>query len=114
MVRKIRKIKRVKKKPKIYNFSDDNKILSSNNTYRKSFVLFILIASFLFVQSQVFSPTQQLVDNFRSDYESKETLIQNGTKVKKGLIVQSKKFKEEYKELKNIFLKLEKVMNFLH
>ena len=46
-------------------------------------MLFLLIASFLFVQSQVFSPTQQLVDNFRSDYESKETLIQNGTKVKK-------------------------------
>ena len=112
MVRKIRKIKRVKKKPKIYNFSDDNKILSSNNTYRKSFVLFILIASFLFVQSQVFSPTQQLVDNFRSDYESKETLIQNGTKVKKGLIVQSKKFKEEYKELKNIFFKIGKSHEF--
>ena len=55
MVRKIRKIKRVKKKPKIYNFSDDNKILSSNNTYRKSFVLFILIASFICSISSFFT-----------------------------------------------------------
>lgn len=112
MVRKIRKIKRVKKKPKVYNFSDDTKILSSNMTYRKTFVLFILVASFLVVQLQVFSPTQNLVDSFRSDYESKEALIQNGNKVKKGLIVQAKKFKDEYKELKNIFFKIGKSHEF--
>ena len=76
-------------------------------------MLFILIALFYCSISSFFT-NSTISDNFRSDYESKETLIQNGTKVKKGLIVQSKKFKEEYKELKNIFLKLEKVMNFLH
>ena len=112
MVRKIKKIVRVKKKQKVYNFDDDTKILSSENTYRKTFMLFILVAAFLVVHFQVFSPTKTMVKNFTSDYQAKETLIKNGKKVKAGLIVQSKKFEEEYKELKNTFFKLDKSHEF--
>ena len=105
MVRKIKKIVRIKKKQKVYNFSDDTEILLSNTIYRKLFMLFVLIAAFLVVYVQVFSPTQNLVNSFNSDFQSKENLIQNGKRVKAGLVVQSKKYEEEYKIIKNTFFK---------
>lgn len=114
---KKRKIKKIfiKKKKGItfnFNFDDEAKILTQKQTVRKTLILSVLSISFLITQFGVLAPTQNLVDSFVSDYESKENLITTGKAIKIGLQKKTLSLEKEYNNLKKSFFDLDKSHEF--
>ena len=107
MVKKIKAIKRIKKKPlsKKFIFDDDTGNYSVKSNLRKLAVLVVLIITFAATQITVIQPTKKLANISGPDLIIKNTAIKNGKKMQQKLIDDEKIINSEFYNLKISFFK---------
>ena len=107
MVKKIKAIKRIKKKPlsKKFIFDDDTGNYSVKSNLRKLAVLVVLIIAFAATQITVIQPTKKLANISGPDLIIKNTAIKNGKKMQQKLIDDEKIINSEFYNLKISFFK---------
>jgi len=107
MVKKIKAIKRIKKKPlsKKFIFDDDTGNYSVKSNLRKLAVLIVLIIAFAVTQITVIQPTKKLANLSGPDLIIKNTAIKNGKKMQQKLIDDEKIINSEFYNLKISFFK---------
>ena len=107
MVKKIKAIKRIKKKPlsKKFIFDDDTGNYSIKSNLRKLALLVVLIIAFAATQITVIQPAKKLADVSGPDLIIKNTAIKNGKKMQQKLIDDEKIINSEFYNLKISFFK---------
>ena len=107
MVKKIKAIKRIKKKPlsKKFIFDDDTGNYSVKSNLRKLAVLVVLIIAFAATQITVIQPTKKLANISGPDLIIKNTAIKNGKKMQQKLSDDKKIINSEFYNLKISFFK---------
>ena len=107
MVKKIKAIKRIKKKPlsKNFIFDDDTGNYSVKSNLRKLAVLIVLITTFAAVQIAVIQPAKKIAKISGPDLIIKNAAIASGIKMQQKLIDEEKIVNSEIYNLKNSFFK---------
>ena len=107
MVKKIKAIKRIKKKPlsKKFIFDDDTGNYSVKSNLRKLAVLIVLITAFASVQIAVIQPAKKIANISGPDLIIKNAAIASGIKMQQKLIDEEKIVNSEIYNLKNSFFK---------
>ena len=107
MVKKIKAIKRIKKKPlsKKFIFDDDTGNYSVKSNLRKLAVLIVLITAFAAVQIAVIQPAKKIAKISGPDLIIKNAAIASGIKMQQKLIDEEKIVNSEIYNLKNSFFK---------
>ena len=107
MVKKIKAIKRIKKKPlsKNFIFDDDTGNYSVKSNLRKLAVLIVLITAFAAAQIAVIQPAKKLAKISGPDLIIKNAAIASGIKIQQKLIDEEKIVNSEIYNLKNSFFK---------
>ena len=107
MVKKIKAIKRIKKKPlsKKFIFDDDTGNYSVKSNLRKLAVLIVLITAFAAAQIAVIQPAKKIAKISGPDLIIKNAAITSGIKMQQKLIDEEKIVNSEIYNLKNSFFK---------
>ena len=107
MVKKIKAIKRIKKKPlsKKFIFDDDTGNYSVKSNLRKLAVLIVLITAFASAQIAVIQPAKRIAKISGPDLIIKNAAIASGIKMQQKLIDDEKIINSEFYNLKNSFFK---------
>ena len=107
MVKKIKAIKRIKKKPlsKKFIFDDDTGNYSVKSNLRKLAVLIVLITAFASAQIAVIQPAKKIAKISGPDLILKNAAIASGIKMQQKLIDEEKIINSEIYNLKNSFFK---------
>ena len=107
MVKKIKAIKRIKKKPlsKKFIFDDDTGNYSVKSNLRKLAVLIVLITAFAAAQIAVIQPAKKIAKISGPDLIIKNAAIASGIKMQQKLIDEEKIVNSEIYNLKNSFFK---------
>ena len=107
MVKKIKAIKRIKKKPlsKKFIFDDDTGNYSVKSNLRKLAVLIVLITAFAAAQIAVIQPAKKIAKISGPDLIIKNVAIASGIKMQQKLIDEEKIVNSEIYNLKNSFFK---------
>ena len=107
MVKKIKAIKRIKKKPlsEKFIFDDDTGNYSVKSNLRKLAVLIVLITAFAAAQIAVIQPAKKIAKISGPDLIIKNAAIASGIKIQQKLIDEEKIINSEIYNLKNSFFK---------
>ena len=107
MVKKIKAIKRIKKKPlsNKFIFDDDTGNYSVKSNLRKLAVLIVLITTFAAVQIAVIQPAKKIAKISGPDLIIKNAAIASGIKMQQKLIDDEKIINSEFYNLKISFFK---------
>ena len=107
MIKLIRskKLKRVKRVPKVnkFKFEDEQKTLNSKSNYMKFVYIIILVASFSVGNFFVINPTIQKANLIESDYNQKKNFINTSNELRTSIINKNKKVKKEFTKIQKSF-----------
>lgn len=114
MAKKIKKIRRIKKKPiaSRFRFDDDSQNYSFKSNYKKVFYLFILIVAYLMVHFSIINPTVIKAQLYEPDLNTKKSAIETGKQIQSDLTVKEKNINSEFVYLKQSFFRVEQSEDF--
>ena len=114
MAKKIKKIRRIKKKPiaSRFRFDDDSQNYSFKSNYKKVFYLFILIAAYLMAHFGIINPTVMKAQLYELDLNTKKSAIETGKQIQSDLTVKKKNINSEFVYLKQSFFRVEQSEDF--
>lgn len=109
-----KKLKRVKRVPKLkkFKFEDEQKTLNSKSNYMKFVYIIILAISFSVGNFFVINPTIQKANLIESDYNQKKNFINTSNELRASIVSKNKKVEKEFSEIQKSFFKKEEQEKF--
>ena len=96
-----KKLKRVKRVPKLkkFKFEDEQKTLNSKSNYMKFVYIIILAISFSVGNFFVINPTIQKANLIESDYNQKKNFINTSNELRASIVSKNEKVEKEFFEI---------------